>query len=364
MAGFLIPDTYQVSAPSVDDLLIASIIWGFSLAAGLFSCVKCIRQTSHSWKRSSKVSPYIVMIWAEWTVSMVIGIISWFFLRGILLASFWVFFFLLCLWVVQIQCICGIIINRIALLMVDRRQAAKIRWTVAAILGLVNISVYCIWIPARLQISDTYIHVNNIWDRIEKGIFLIIDASLNFYFIYLVRTKLIANGLQKYMPLFRFNMLMVAVSISLDIILIGSMSIGTGVIYIQFHPLVYILKLHIEMNIADLIVKVVKATSDNRYYGNGTELRSKPTRGVFGNGGSVARTANGQTINHFGGNQVDIEVSSGGYKSQDTGGGITKIVHTRVTSRRRDQSDEDNSSESSTRNLKEHIPNSSLVEHV
>ena len=119
------------------------------------------------------------------------------------------------------------------------------------------------------------------------------------------------------------------------------------------------------MNIADLIVKVVKATSGNRYYGNGTELRSKPTRGVFGEGGSVVRTANGQTINHFGGNQVDIEVSSGGYKKQGIGGGITKIVHTRVTSRRRDESeDEDNSSESSTRNLKEHIPNSSLVEHV
>lgn len=101
--------------------------------------------------------------------------------------------------------------------MIDRRKATKIRWTVAFILGLVNISVFCIWLPARLQISETYIHVNNIWDRIEKGIFLIVDASLNFYFIYLVRVKLIANGLQKYMPLFKFNIFMVAVSISLDV---------------------------------------------------------------------------------------------------------------------------------------------------
>lgn len=88
MAGFLIPDWYTVVAPSVDDLLIASIIWGFSLAAGLFTCVKCVRQTSNSWKRSGRVSPYIVMIWAEWTVSMAIGVISWFFLRGILLARY------------------------------------------------------------------------------------------------------------------------------------------------------------------------------------------------------------------------------------------------------------------------------------
>lgn len=123
----------------------------------------------------------------------------------------------MCLWVIQIQCICGIIVNRIALLMVDRRMAAKIKWSVAIILGLINISVFCIWIPARLQISTTFVHVNEIWDRIEKVLFLFVDAALNFYFIYLVRTKLIACGLTKYMPLFKFNMFMVGVSMSLDV---------------------------------------------------------------------------------------------------------------------------------------------------
>jgi len=88
MAGFLIPEWYKVSAPSVDDLLIASIIWGFSLAAGMFSCVKCVRQTRKSWKRSGRVNPYIVMIWAEWTVCTAIGVISWLFLKGILLARY------------------------------------------------------------------------------------------------------------------------------------------------------------------------------------------------------------------------------------------------------------------------------------
>lgn len=84
-------------------------------------------------------------------------------------------------------------------------------------MGLINISVFCVWIPARLQISETFVHVNEIWDRIEKGLFLIIDAGLNLYFIYLVRTNLIANGLKKYYPLFKFNMFMVAVSMSLDV---------------------------------------------------------------------------------------------------------------------------------------------------
>lgn len=101
--------------------------------------------------------------------------------------------------------------------MVDRRLATKIRWSVAIVLGLINISVFCIWIPARLQISTTFVYVNEIWDRIEKVLFLFVDASLNFYFIYLVRTKLIACGLTKYMPLFKFNMFMVGVSMSLDV---------------------------------------------------------------------------------------------------------------------------------------------------
>lgn len=101
--------------------------------------------------------------------------------------------------------------------MVDRRDANKIRWATAILLGLVNMSVFIIWIPAQLQISDTFIHVNYIWDRIEKAIFLVVDASLHLYFIYLVRAKLIANGLTKYSPLFRFNLTMVAVSMALDV---------------------------------------------------------------------------------------------------------------------------------------------------
>lgn len=94
---------------------------------------------------------------------------------------------------------------------------AKIRWGVFGILSLVNISVYCIWIPARLQISDTYININKIWDRLEKVIFLTVDSSLSIYFVMLIRKNLIDNGLTKYMPLYRFNLFMVGCSIALDV---------------------------------------------------------------------------------------------------------------------------------------------------
>ncbi|KAH8659740.1 hypothetical protein BGZ61DRAFT_370056 [Ilyonectria robusta] len=347
MAGFLVPDTYVVVTPSLNDLLIASIIWGFTLATGVFSGTKAFKQTWATWRQSRRLHAYAYMIWAEWIVSMVIGVLSWVFLRGFIDPSFWIYFAFLCLWVVQIQCICGIIINRIALLMVDKRDAAKIRWVTAVILGLINISVFVIWIPARLQISPTWVHVNEIYDRIEKGLFLIIDACLHLYFIYLLRVKLIANGLEKYVPLFRFNLMMVAVSMSLDIILIGSMSIGNGFIYVQFHPLVYMLKLHIEMNISSLIVKVVRATGDGSSYARGTELQSKPK-----NRSGAAITSN----NIVSGNRTHVEAEAADEAPKSFPQGITKIVQTRVTvsPRNRDdlEDDEDGSSQSSTSRLK------------
>ncbi|EKG16276.1 hypothetical protein MPH_06531, partial [Macrophomina phaseolina MS6] len=66
----------------------------------------------------------------------------------------------------------------------------------AVVVTLINISVFNIWIPARLQISERYVYINEIWDRIEKGLYLIIDASLNTYFIRTVRKNLVRNGLQ------------------------------------------------------------------------------------------------------------------------------------------------------------------------
>ncbi|KAH8728902.1 hypothetical protein GQ44DRAFT_823678 [Phaeosphaeriaceae sp. PMI808] len=275
MTGFLVSPGYHAPAPDPDDMYIASIVWGFSIASSIFTAVKAIQQSSASWKRSGRVSPYIVMVWLEWLASVLMGIFCWFFLRGTIKPSFQLFFGLVCMWVVQIQLLMQIIINRISLLSVRRTASTRLKWTVAAVLALINISVFVIWIPARLQISETFIRVNEIWDRIEKVIFALIDGVLNVYFIYLVRTKLIVNGLTKYMPLFWFNILMVFISLSLDVILIGVMSLRNGFVYVQFHPLVYLIKLHIEMNNADLIIKIVKATNhNNQIQGYGVDYTS------------------------------------------------------------------------------------------
>ena len=82
MAGFLVPDRYVVVAPSLNDLLVASISWGFTLATGLFSGTRAFKQTWATWRRSRRLHAYAFLIWAEWLVSMVIGVLSWTFIRG------------------------------------------------------------------------------------------------------------------------------------------------------------------------------------------------------------------------------------------------------------------------------------------
>jgi hypothetical protein len=95
----------------------------------------------------------------------------------------------------------------------------------ATFVTAINISVFCIWIPARLQISAKYHLINEYWDRFEKGLYLFVDAMLNWYFLRTVKANLIANGLTKYNKLVKFNQRIVMVSLCMDVMIIGAMSI-------------------------------------------------------------------------------------------------------------------------------------------
>ncbi|CRK18261.1 hypothetical protein BN1723_006753 [Verticillium longisporum] len=267
--GTLVPPWYKPSPLNRDEENIASILWGFTLGLGVWTGTKAIQQTMATLNRIHRVNAYIALIWAEWISCMIFGIIAWIFLRGWFGPSFEFFFFL--------------------------PHATRLKWGVFLVLLAINISVFCVWIPARLQISEGIIHANNIWDRIEKGIFLIIDLGLNLTFIYLVRSRLIASGLTKYTVLFRFNLAMICISMSLDIMIIGLMSLPNTLIYGQSHPLAYLAKLHIEMNMAQLIAKIVKASHEinsfESHLQHSTVRRSESTRrtipkrvsGFFGN---------------------------------------------------------------------------------
>jgi len=78
----------------------------------------------------------------------------------------------------------------------------KLKIGVAILITAINISVYCIWVPARLQVSAKYEYINNIWDRCEKVIYLLVDAALNWYFIRIVQKKLVDQGCKRFLELF------------------------------------------------------------------------------------------------------------------------------------------------------------------
>jgi hypothetical protein len=117
------------------------------------------------------------------------------------------------------------------------------------------------------------VHINSIWDRVEKVLFFLIDGALNWYFVRVVKKNLVHNGLHKYNRLVRYNQKMIVVSLLMDVMIIGAMSIPNGFVYVPrnllllhhtdghfsyaiFHPLAYLLKLNIEMAMANLIKKI------------------------------------------------------------------------------------------------------------
>jgi hypothetical protein len=122
-----------------------------------------------------------------------------------------------------------ILANRLSLIMYNPAKERRLRLGLLLAIGLINVSVFCVWAPARLQISQTYIRANNIWDRVEKAIFAVIDLSLNTYFMWLLKSKLVASGLTQYNRVYKYNVVMVVVSISLDVgLFVPRPTIGTN----------------------------------------------------------------------------------------------------------------------------------------
>ncbi|KAF5556148.1 hypothetical protein FMEXI_1281 [Fusarium mexicanum] len=263
MRGFLVPDHFVADVPGEDEMNLASVVWGISLGITIFTCAKAFQQARSLFRRRRRLNAYAVFVWLEILSSVVMGVIIWLYFRQVVGPSFQYFFSVSICWTVQVQCLIQIITNRVGVLMVSRSQATKLKWVCFIILGLVNISVIVIWVPARLQINQRFVDINKVWDRVEKIIFAVMDAALNFYFIYIVKIHLVAGGLAKYNLLYKVNLALVVISISMDILLVCVMSLPYDFFYAQFHPVVYLLKLHIEMNMADLITKVVRAKKGN-----------------------------------------------------------------------------------------------------
>ncbi|XXH00051.1 hypothetical protein Hte_006393 [Hypoxylon texense] len=284
--GLLIPPWFVREDITDADMNLASMLLGSTMSITVFVCCKGGKQTLKAWKRSRRVTPYMAMIWLELAASLGLAFDTWIYLRGYARASFWIFFLVVLFWSLEIHFLLQIIINRLSLLVAVPGRATKMKWMTGLLITLINISVFCIWVPARLQINHTFIRANEVWDRVEKGIFACSDLSLNLYFVYLVRSRLVDNGLTKYTRVYKMNLVLVFVSMALDVraiieifemqilvltfanqvVLITLMSLPNTFVYLLFHPVAYLFKLIIEMEMADLICKVVKASNTMKHW--------------------------------------------------------------------------------------------------
>ncbi|KAL2164865.1 hypothetical protein VTH06DRAFT_161 [Thermothelomyces fergusii] len=259
--GTLVPPWYREEPTSQGGLLVAAFFFGSSTAVAMFDFTNAVRHTHRSWRRSRRAMTYVVMLWAVIATCIVTSLCSWLFLLGIIPPSIWYFLGIIFTWTIEVQCLMQILANRLSLIMYNPQKERLLKVGLLVAIGIVNLSVFCIWIPARLQISPTFIRINNIWDRTEKAIFAAIDMSMNVYFMRLVRSKLVASGLKRYDIVWKYNALMVFISISLDVLVIGLMSLPDDAVYVQVHPLTFLAKLNIEMSMADMLGKVAKQSS-------------------------------------------------------------------------------------------------------
>ena len=130
------------------------------------------------------------------------------------------------LWAIQTQLLLQIVANRVSLIMVEPRKAMKMKWALFLVVLSINIAVAVIWISAQMPgVSPFKVILNIMFEKAEKAFFLVLDLGLNLYFLYLVRYRLIQDGLSKYWTLFHFNVAMVVLSTSMDCLLLGFLSL-------------------------------------------------------------------------------------------------------------------------------------------
>lgn len=89
------------------------------------------------------------MIWGEILANIGLGVMGWLLLQGILTATVPVLFAFLVLYVIEIQFLMQIIVNRIAIIVETRETVVRVKWATAGIITLINVAVFCIWIPAH-----------------------------------------------------------------------------------------------------------------------------------------------------------------------------------------------------------------------
>ncbi|KAL4924117.1 uncharacterized protein BDV17DRAFT_275448 [Aspergillus undulatus] len=239
---------------------VSVFFFGLFLGIFIFTMECVVRQTVQIWKRTHTfIQAYLWMIWLESLVNLLFASTTRMHLDGVIGPSLAYYISAVLLWAMQTQLLSQIIANQIALIMVSRRRSLQLRWGLFIAIAIINLTVAFIWIPAHLDSASSFQRrLNIIFEHAEKSFFLVVDLSLNLYFLYLVRYRLIADGLSKYWTLYRFNIVFVVISTIMDALLLGLLSLPNQFAYVQFAPVTYTVKLYLELKMAQLISKVVR----------------------------------------------------------------------------------------------------------
>lgn len=167
----------------------------------------------------------------------------------------------LLLWSLEAQTYFQLIVNRICILDIARRDAMLLRFGTLFLVLLINISMFALWLPSRLTSNETPIAFW--WPRVEKVFFLVIDLALNVVFIRQVQNKLLRIGLLKYRRLIHYNIRIITLSILCDILLLGMQWYPRNdSLYILVHPVIYLNKLIFEMSICEKMASVSRETNE------------------------------------------------------------------------------------------------------
>ncbi|KAF9034248.1 hypothetical protein BDZ89DRAFT_1158094 [Hymenopellis radicata] len=242
-------------------LMLGSFVLGFFIGFGLFVVWAALEET----RRARRASAYIIMIWVEIFFNLIFSVLAFCYLRAIVPPGLGVFLPCSICWIIQVWCLMFIIVNRVCLLL-ERPQKRILCFTVAAVLCVITISTSAIWTPAQLQINSNWIALNRWWDYVEKSMYLCLDLALNIVFIRTVKKSIVERGFTQYEAVMRYNMTLIAISIAMDVFLICLTLLPNYFVFAQFHGIVYIVKLQIEIILSRFLVTVARAMGVNVPY--------------------------------------------------------------------------------------------------
>ncbi|UQC87725.1 uncharacterized protein CLUP02_13244 [Colletotrichum lupini] len=242
------------SDPGINPLEVPAILFGITIGLTMLATFKASQQTFQIYSRTKSATKlYPWMIWIFLLTNISQAVTNWLLAHGDFVKSIGSSIGSCMLWILQTQLAPQILANRLGLLLVDKKRAKMMKFGLLVIVGVINISVTCIYIAGYSINPKYFTHLHKIWDPIDKVVDLLIDISLNTVFLRIIQHEFVADGLQ--------NCPVCTTIQRYDLTTITQLHNpiwNEPYLYAMTHPMAYTMKLIIEMTMADLISSIAK----------------------------------------------------------------------------------------------------------